>query len=75
VNAILGLAALVEKMSKPLNESFVKLCGDFNATPKIRLDDDAKREIVDAVDTAGWDKVGVDFFEFLGNIPKKIFEE
>ena len=62
----LGLRFLVDTVTPTLTDEFQQLRDDFDATPKFRLDNDVKQEIVEAIDKAGWDFVGVDFFEFLG---------
>ena len=53
-------------MTPTLRDEFRRLCEDFDSTPKVRLGHDVKQEIVNAIGTAGWEMVGTDFFEFLG---------
>ena len=69
INVYSALEPLIVHLSMSLQNDFQNLCDDFRST--FQIDADEKSQIVNAIDTAGWDFVGVDFFQFLGNLTMK----
>ena len=68
-----ALERLVQHLSPSLQDEFSEVCTAFDTTPNVTLDDETKNDIVEAIDTTGWDFVGPDFFEFLGKFSFCIF--